>query len=429
MALLLVQITAVLVTAMLCGWMARKLGQAKVIGEIIAGILIGPSVFGRAAPLVSARLFPEHSFALLEVLSTVGLVLFMFLIGSEFDYVHLRRQRQTAVVASATSILCPMILAAVVAPPLYFRFAAVDGNRAAFVVFVCISMSITAFPVLVRILEERGLQRTSLGTTALLCAAANDLFAWMLLPVAMMLVPHPSSAMSIVQRLVWLCVYLATMLGVVRPLGTWLIKHSAINANSYGFLGTAIALVFVSSAVTEGLGVHPLFGAFIAGVCLPRSEDMRLAVRKRLHAFVSVILLPIFFALTGMRTRLDLLNTSTIWIWTAVILVVAIAGKLGGTTLAARLTGQSWRDALALGALLNTRGLVELIVLNIAYNAHVFSQMLFTMLAVMALVTTMMTTPILGLLGIGESAGGTINTLSAQAAKDKTRQKDVSLAT
>jgi Kef-type K+ transport system membrane component KefB len=269
-----------------------------------------------------------------------------------------------------------------------------------FVLFLGISMSITAFPVLARILEERKLQSTPLGAMALMCAAVDDVAAWILLAFGLTLLGGGDHAMSMPMRLVWLVGYLAVMLLGVRPLGAWLAKRQKTTGLSYELLGVIVAGVLASAAATEAIGVHPLFGAFIAGLCFPRIERWQTAVRTRLDMLVSVLLLPLFFALTGMRTRLDLLSGPRIWLWTGVVLAAAVAGKMGGAVLAARWTGQSWRNALALGALLNTRGLVELVVLNIAYNAHVFSPTLFTMLVVMALVTTMITTPLLNLIGI-----------------------------
>jgi Kef-type K+ transport system membrane component KefB len=401
MALLLVQMTTVLLVALFCGWLARKLGQAGVIGEIIGGILIGPSVFGRVAPHAWAALFPLNSLGAFEVLSTVGLILFLFLIGSELDYEHLRQQKRTTAFASIMSILVPFGMAVLVAHSLRVRFAPDGIGSAPFILFLGISMSITAFPVLVRILEDRRMIATPLGTTALMCAAAGDVFAWMLLAVALTLIPQSGESMPLTYRLIGLCVYAVVMLFVIRPFGKWLVKRRTLDSVSYELLGIVVAFVLASAAATEAIGVHPLFGAFMAGVCFPRLESLQKFLRSRIYMIVSVLLLPLFFALTGMRTRLDMLNSGTIWLWTGVVLVVAIAGKMGGTVLAARWTGQSWRDSMALGAMLNTRGLVELIVLNIAYNAHVFSQTLFTMLVVMALVTTMMTTPILNMLRVG----------------------------
>ena len=400
MTLLLIQMTTVLLTALFWGWIARKLGQSRVIGEIIGGIFLGPSVFGRIAPHASSNLFPQSSLGAFETISTIGLVLFLFLIGSELDYEHLRQQKGTATLASGMSIIFPFIMAAVVAHSLRIRFAPNGIGSIPFVLFLGISMSITAFPVLARILEERRMQSTPLGTTALMCAAVDDVCAWSLLAIALTLLPHAGQSTPIGYRLLWLAAYLAVMLGVIRPLGAWLVRRQNSVALSYELLGIIIAVVLASAAATEAIGVHPLFGAFLAGVCFPRIGHWQTAVRTRLDMIVSILLLPLFFALTGMRTRLDLLSGGRIWLWTGIVLLVAVAGKMGGAVLAARWTGQSWRNAAALGALLNTRGLVELVVLNIAYNAHVFSPTLFTMLVVMALVTTMITTPILNLLGI-----------------------------
>ncbi len=406
MTLLLIQMTVVLLIALLCGWLARKLGQARVIGEIVGGILVGPSVFGRFAPHTSAVLFPSSSFGSLETLSTVGLILFLFLIGSELDYTHLRRQRTTAVLASGMSIFFPFLTAALVAHSLRTRFAPHGIGRLPFVLFLGISMSITAFPVLARILEERGLQSTPLGTTAIMCAAVDDVCAWTLLAFALTLIGHTHGALSLPAQLLWFGLYLVVMLGIVRPLGNVLVRRQRSIGLSYELLGVVIAVVLASAAATDAIGIHPLFGAFLAGVCFPRVEHWQAAVRTRLDMLVSVLLLPLFFALTGMRTRLDLLNGRAVWLWTGVVLLVAVVGKIGGAVAAARWTGQSWRNAMALGALLNTRGLVELVVLNIAYNAGVFSPTLFTMLVVMALVTTMITTPILNLLGIENHGTG-----------------------
>jgi len=400
MTLLLIQMTTVLLTALFCGWIARKLGQSRVIGEIIGGILLGPSVFGRIAPHASANLFPTSSFGTFEIISTIGLVLFLFLIGSELDYEHLRQEKVTATLASGMSILFPFIMAVLVAHSLRIRFAPDGIGRLPFVLFLGISMSITAFPVLARILEERRLQATPLGATALMCAAVDDVCAWSLLAVALTLLPQGAHAMPLGHRFLWLAGYLVVMLGVIRPLGAWVARRRNSIALSYEVFGIIVAVVLASAAATEAIGVHPLFGAFLAGLCFPRIKQWQNAVRTRLDTIVSVLLLPLFFALTGMRTRLDLLSGGRIWLWTGLVLFVAVAGKMGGAVLAARWTGQSWRNAAALGALLNTRGLVELIVLNIAYNAHVFSPTLFTMLVVMALLTTMITTPILDLLGV-----------------------------
>jgi Kef-type K+ transport system membrane component KefB len=404
MTLLLVQVAVVMLVTLACGWLARRIGQARVIGEIIGGILLGPSVFGRLAPHFSAQLFPQASFHSFDILSTVGLVLFLFLIGTELDYEHLRRQRTTAALASGVSILLPFAMGAALAHSLRIRFAPHGVGNLPFVLFLGIAMSITAFPVLARILEERGLQTTMLGATAILCAAVDDVVAWLLLALAMALIGAEGGPASLPLRLLGLVVYLFIMLAVMRPLAEFLARRRGKSALSFELLGIAVALTLLSSAATEAIGIHPLFGAFMAGVCFPRFGDWHVALRARLDMIVSVLLLPLFFALTGMRTRLDLLNDSAMWLWAGIVLVAAVVGKMGGAALAARFTGQSWRNAIALGALLNTRGLVELIVLNIAYNVGAFSPTLFTMMVVMALMTTISTTPILNALGFGSLA-------------------------
>ena len=404
MSLLIFQMSVVLLISLGCGRLARMLGQTQVIGEIFGGILIGPSLFGRIAPNLFAHLFPPGSLGSLESLSTVGLILFLFLVGSALDYEHLRRQKATATLASLTSILLPFALAILAAPFLHARFSSNGIGRIPFALFLGVSMSITAFPVLARILEERNLQTSSLGATALLCAAVDDVTAWILLAVALTFVSSGGGGASLAVRFVWLAAYLAVMFLVVRPLGRWLAARRSRYPLSNEMLGVMVAVALASSAVTDATGVHPLFGAFLAGLCFPRVPSWQQTLRSRLEAILSLILLPLFFALTGLRTRLDLLNDPATWMWTAFILILASAGKVGGAIIGARMTGQDWRFSLALGALLNTRGLVELIVLNIAYNAHVFSPTLFTMLVVMALVTTAVTVPILNYLKISSIA-------------------------
>ena len=415
MTLLLLQMAIVLLVTVVCARIAHKLGQPRVIGEIVGGILIGPSVFGRFAPHLSANLFPGSSFAPLETLSTVGLVLFLFLIGMELEYTQLYRQRATAVAASGMSILLPFAMGALLAHSLRTRFAPNGIGNIPFVLFLGIAMSITAFPVLARILEERNLQSTALGTTAILCAAVDDVVAWSLLAIALALIGEAGGPSSLPIRLLGLAVYLFVMLGIVRPLGAKLVQRRHNPELSLELLGFVIAVVLISAAATDKIGIHPLFGAFLAGVCFPRVEHWQVAIRERLDMLVSVLLLPLFFALTGMKTRFDLLNGSSMWIWTGIVLAAAVFGKMGGAAVAARWTGQSWRDAIALGALLNTRGLVELIVLNIAYNVGAFTPTLFTMMVVMALVTTMSTAPVLNLLGIrgGKSKAIPVDRLAA----------------
>jgi Kef-type K+ transport system membrane component KefB len=394
MSLLIFQMSVVLLMSLACGRIARVFGQARVIGEMFGGILLGPSVFGRFAPALFGQLFPKGSLGAVESLSTVGLILFLFLMGSELDYEHLRQRKATATMASLASITLPFGLAVLFAPVLHARFSPNNFGRIPFALFVGVSMSITAFPVLARILEERNLQRGVLGATALLCAAVDDIAVWTLLAVAMTFVSSVNAA-ALSVRLLWLVIYLTVMFFPVRLVGRWLAARRSGEPLSYELLGVMVAVALASSAVTDAIGVHPLFGAFLAGLCFPRVPAWQQTLRTRLELILSLVLLPLFFALTGLRTRLDLLNDPSTWVWTAVMLLLATVGKIGGAVAGARLTGQDWHFSLALGALLNTRSLVELIVLNIAYSAGAFSPTLFTMLVIMALVTTASTVPIL----------------------------------
>jgi Kef-type K+ transport system membrane component KefB len=404
MMLLILQIALVLAVCHLCGWAATKLGQARVIGEIAGGIVMGPSVFERIVPGISATLFPASSLGIFDGLSTVGLVLFLFLIGSELDYEQLRSEKTAATRVSVMSMAVPFGLSAAVAPAVMRRFAPAGVGETPFLLFLGISMSITALPVLARILQERTMLSTPLGSMAIVCAAVNDVCAWSLLVVAMVLTTAGANVAGLLHRLLGLGIYLAVMLLVVRPLGTWFSRRRQDRAASYELWAVTMVMVFASAAATDAIGIHPLFGAFMAGLCFPRIKSWQEALRARLDFAVSIVLLPLFFALTGMRTRLDLLHGASIWGWTGALLLLAVAGKLGGAMAAARWGGHDWRYCASLGVLLNTRGLVELVVLNIAYKAGVFSPTLFTMLVIMALVTTMMTTPLLNRLGGGKPA-------------------------
>lgn len=395
--LLLLQTALILVVTLACGRLACRVGQPRVIGEVIAGIMLGPSSFGHYFPHAFMRLFAKDSLVPLETLSTVGIVFFLFIIGTEVDFQQLYRQRTRAVLTSSMSIIFPFGIAALLAHPLRTRFAPHGIGSGTFLVFLGISMSITAFPVLARILEERNLLNTTVGNIAIFCAAINDVVAWLLLAVALALVANGGFG-SLLLRLAVLVLYIAAMLGVLRPLASWHSHKRRSRAMPWEILGLTLVGLFASAAASQAIGIHPLFGGFLAGVCLPRDKRWQTFLRARFDSTVSVVLLPLFFALSGMRTRVDLLNTGTVWIWTGIVLFAAFAGKLGGAILAARLTHQSWRDAFTLGALLNTRGLVELVALNIAYDVGVFTPTLFTMLVMMAVISTISTVPFLNLI-------------------------------
>lgn len=399
---LLVSMLVVLSTTLVCGWLARTLGQASVIGEMIGGILLGPTLLGRLAPTTWHALFTPATLSAFDVLSTLGLVLYLFLIGSSLNSSDVHRQRNVAAVASLSSLLLPFALGVMVAKPTMARFPTTAGVLP-FTLFLGIALSITAFPVLARILDERCLTDTPLGVTALLCAAADDVIAWILLALAMSLLPHAVGTQSILVRLLELAAYLLVMFGLSRYM-RWMATRYRERALAPAAVAASVLVALLSAAVTDALGLHPLFGAFVAGLAFPRVPQWQKTLQQSLQVPVASLLLPFFFALTGLRTRLDLLQGSGVLPWTLLLLALAVVGKVGGGVIAAKPLGETWRNAFALGALLNTRGLVELIVLNIGYTQGVFGPALFAALVVVALATTMMTSPLLTLLRITSDA-------------------------
>ena len=366
-----------------------------VIGEVIAGILLGPSVLGYFFPEVSHFIFQPASLPNLNFLSQLGLILFMFIIGLELDIQLLKHKAHTAVVVSHASIIIPFAMGVSLAYSLYAAYAPPLISFLAFGLFMGIAMSITAFPVLARILHERGLTKTALGSLAITCAAADDVTAWCIL-AAVVAVVQAGSAISAVFTVLVSSVYVIAMLKLVRP---WLerveTRYPTTEHLNRTFAVVAFVVLFLSALTTELIGIHALFGAFLAGASMPAHAHFRKLLASRIEDVSLVILLPLFFAFTGLKTQIGLLNEGVSWLVCGLIILVAVAGKFGGSTLAARFTGQSWSDSFAIGALMNTRGLMELIVLNLGYDLGVLSPTVFTMMVLMALVTTFMTAPAL----------------------------------
>lgn len=394
---LLLQVIVIVVAARWIGALFQRLRQPAVIGEMVAGILLGPSLLGLVEPGVHAFLFPESSLGPLRLLSQLGVILFMFVVGIELDVAHLRQRVAAAVLVSHASILVPFFLGAASAILLYPTLAPAGVPFGAFALFIGVAMSITAFPVLARILEERRLGGTPLGSTAIACAAVDDVTAWCLLALVVA-IARASSVTVALSTVGFTLLFIAAMIFVVRPLAARLLAaRRGGNDGSAGLLAAIVAFVFAAAWLTDRIGIHALFGAFLAGVCVPSGSGLREFLRLRLEAFGSVVLLPLFFAFTGLRTHVGLIDDWNGWLVCGAIVAVAIAGKLGGSMLAARSTGMGWGDAFSLGALMNTRGLVELIVLNVGYDLGILSPRIFTMLVLMALVTTIMTGPLLDL--------------------------------
>src|SRR6478609_4735801 len=396
--LLVLQATVIIVAARLIGVLARRLGQPAVIAEVIAGILLGPSLFGRVAPSTFRGLFPQTSLPGLSLLSQVGLVFFMFLIGLELDPKLLRGRGKSSFAISAAGICVPVGLGALLALQIFEAQAEVGVPRISFVLFMGIAMSITAFPVLARILAERNLIRTKLGAIALACAAADDVTAWCLLAWVVSVVHAKGASAALVTTLEALA-FAGGMLLLVRPLLARLGKRITTRENlTQNVVAFTFVLLLSSALVSDLIGIHALFGAFLFGTIMPRRGDYAHALAERLEDFVVVALLPLFFAYSGLRTELGLLESSSDWLLCLSLIAVACIGKFGGSFCVARLTGMSTRDSAALGVLMNTRGLMELIVLNIGLDLGVISPKIFTMMVIMALVTTIMTTPLLQLL-------------------------------
>jgi Kef-type K+ transport system membrane component KefB len=397
-AILLLQVLVIVVAARLLGALCRRIEQPAVIGEMTAGILLGPSLLGTVAPAAHAFLFPAASLDALRLLSQIGVVLFMFVVGIELDVQHLRRRADAAVLVSHASIVLPFFLGTAGALLFYRALAPAGVPFTPFALFMGVAMSITAFPVLARIIEERGLAGSHLGSIAIACAAVGDITAWCLLPVVVALV-KTDELDGALPPIVLTLLFIAAMLFLVRP---WLGRLAERRATDIGrgapVLAAVFVFVFAAALFTEVIGMHALFGAFLAGVAMPRDPALRQFLRERMETFSSVFLLPLFFAFTGLRTQIGLLDDLRGWLFCAAIIGLAIAGKLGGSMLAARWTGMGWGDSFALGALMNTRGLVELVVLTLGYDLGILSPRIFAMLVLMALVTTFMTGPLLNLL-------------------------------
>lgn len=398
LAILLAQIVTIILVARFFGWVFRKIGQPSVIGEIIAGIVLGPSLLGLYFPEFSLTLFPAASLGNLQFLSQIGLILFMFVIGMELDLKVLQNRAKDAIVISHASIVIPFALGIGLAYFVYFRFAPEGIAFLPFALFMGIAMSITAFPVLARIVQERGIHKTKLGAIVITCAAADDITAWCLL-AAVIAIVKAGTFVSSLYIIGMAIVYVIVMLFVVKP---FLKKIGELYGSKDNLNKPVVAIFFltliISSYTTEIIGIHALFGAFMTGVIMPDITKFRNLFIEKVEDVSVILLLPLFFVFTGLRTQIGLLNDPYLWKVTGFIILVAVIGKFLGSALAAKFVGQSWRDSLTIGALMNTRGLMELIVLNIGFELGVLTAEVFTMMVIMALVTTFMTGPTLNLI-------------------------------
>jgi Kef-type K+ transport system membrane component KefB len=398
LALLLLQIVSIIVVARVFGYLCKKIGQPSVIGEIAAGIFLGPSFVGIYFPELSEFLFPAKSLGNLQILSQIGLTLFMFIIGMELDLKTLKTKAQEAIVISHASIIIPFSLGVGMALFIYTEYAPAGIGFLSFSLFIGIALSITAFPVLARIVQERGLSKTKLGTMVITCAATDDITAWCIL-AAVVAIVKAGTFVSALYTVALAAIYVLTMVYFVKP---FLKRIGDYYAYKEGLTKPVVALFFVmlllSAYCTEIIGIHALFGAFLAGVIMPANQNFRSLFIEKVEDVSMVLLLPLFFVFTGLRTQIGLLNDVYAWQITGLIIVAAVVGKFIGSTVAARFVRQNWRDSLIIGSLMNTRGLMELVVLNIGYDIGVLSPQIFAMMVIMALVTTCMTGPALDLI-------------------------------
>lgn len=395
LAMLLLQIVVIITTSRIFSYVIRKIGQPMVIGEIIAGIFLGPSILGLFFPETVSFLFAKESLPAIQLLSQMGLVLFMFIIGMELDLSVLKKKAQAALTISHATIVLPYFMGVVLAYYIYGKYAGESVHFHVFALFMGISMSITAFPVLARIVQERGLNRTAFGSFIITIAAIDDITAWCILAgvIAIAKAGNATSALFVIGITL---IYAAIMWWGVRPL---LRKMSEIYVSKENLNKTVVAVIFLmlllSAYITEMIGIHALFGAFFAGVIMPQNSRFKEIFTEKIEDVSSVLLLPLFFAFTGLRTQIGLINTAEAWGVCAVVISVAVLGKFVGGSFSARFLGLSWKHSLMIGTLMNTRGLMELIVLNIGYDLGILSPQIFAIMVLMALTTTFMTGPML----------------------------------
>ncbi|GAB6121732.1 cation:proton antiporter [Dysgonomonas termitidis] len=397
-AVLLLQIVVILLAVRVFGWICQKIGQPTVVGEIFAGVVLGPSLLGHYFPQVSEFLFPASSLENIRFLSQIGLVLFMFIVGMELNLRTLKNKANNALIISHTSIAVCFTLGVLVAYCLFGTFTHQSTIFLPFALFMGIAMSIAAFPVMARIIHERGINKTPLGAIIITCAAIDDITAWCLLAAVIAVVKAGSFASSLFIILLAL-LYVLAMFKIVRP---FLKRIADLQLSgrtiSKSVIGVFFLILFLSAYATEIIGIHALFGAFLAGVIMPPNLNFRNLFTEKIEDVSLVLLLPLFFVFTGLRTEIGLLNEPGLWMICGGIVFLAIFGKTMGSAIAARFVGNNWKDSLTIGALMNTRGLMELVVLNIGLDLGILTPEVFAMMVVMALTTTFMTSPLLSLI-------------------------------
>ncbi|MGE3315017.1 MAG: cation:proton antiporter [Planctomycetaceae bacterium] len=390
----LVAMVAVIIVGRLVGIVSNWFGQPRVIGEIVGGILLGPSFLGWVSPEAYAFLLPTEIVPHLRIIAQLGVILYMFLVGLELNTGHLRERGEAMVAISHASIVLPFLLGVCLSLAVYPRYSNSAVSFTVFSLFFGVSLSVTAFPVLARILSERGLTRSHLGTMALACAAADDVTAWCLLAVIVGVAQSKLGGALV--TVVLAVAYIALMFLVVRPIMARMVPaYDTDKPVSQGVAAFVFVALLLSAIATELIGIHAIFGAFLLGAMIPHDSRVAREFIQKLEDIVAILLLPAFFAVTGMRTELNLVSGFENILFCITIIIVATIGKFAGSAIAGRLTGLNWREASAIGILMNTRGLMGLIVLNIGLDLDVISPQVFAMLVLMALVTTLTTAPVL----------------------------------
>jgi Kef-type K+ transport system membrane component KefB len=391
---ILLQLIVILIVVQIFGFLSRRIGQQWVIGEILAGLALGPSLLGSLFPGLKSLIFPASALPTLQTLGEIGLILYMFSLGTRLDTHLMLRQSRSAVVVSLSGTILPIIMGASLA---FFLYPSLAGSKATLVSFMLVvgtAMAITAFPVLARLLAEKNMLSTRIGTLALTCAAIGDALAWCLLAFVVAII-HAKGMASASLTIGLTLLFIGFMFAVVRPLLAY--ADRSIPSKQV-LVALSLILLLLSAYITNAIGIHPVFGAFLMGVILPRRTTYIEQVRS-LDQVNNILFLPLFFVFSGLRTQIGLISAPLLWLICLLVLVIACAAKVLGSMLPLRWTGESWKESLTLGVLMNTRGLVELIVLNIGLDLGVLSPTLFAMLVIMALVTTMMASPLLRLLG------------------------------
>ncbi len=413
---ILIQLIVILLVVQLFGYLARFIGEQWVIGEILAGLALGPSLLGHFFPGLEKTVFPVSALPTLQTLGDMGLILYMFSLGASIDTHVMLRQSRKALVVSLSSIALPLVMGATMAYFLYPGLAGSKANLISFLLLVGTAMAITAFPVLARLLTERNMLSTKIGILALTSAAVNDIIAWCLLALIIAIV-HSSGATSALITVGITFLFIGVMIGVIRPLLLFADRHIPSKPLLLAF---TVILLLLSAYTTNAIGIHPVFGAFLMGIIVPR-KTLFIELIRSIDKTNSLLFLPLYFVYTGLRTQIGLIGSPALWFICLLVLVIACSGKIFGATFSARLFRDSWKDAFGLGVLMNTRGLVELIVLNIGLDLGVLSPTLFAILVVMAILTTMMASPILPLLGYGRN--GQLNKkITRELDKDLERQ-------